>query len=402
MGEETSGAGFSRQERRRASAVAIGAITLEAALVELIAPLLPQIEQRTGAGPGALGSALAAYALPVVILSIPLGAAANRIGRRHFLVGGLALTAVGSLLIGASHSIALLLGGRTLQGLGAVASWIAAMTIVSDLAPPQRRGQALGYALSAVGIGSLAGPLVGGVGSDLIGFEAPFLIVAMIGALLAGAAATVRLPLGSGEAPGGRAVDRLRAALRRAPGLLGATTALVAAGATGLIEIVVPLDSDARFDLSAGAIGLLFTGAIAIEAVLAPLGGRWGDRRGRGGPAAAGLALLAASLLTLATLPGLILTAIALAILGAGLGLTFAAALPWLDEAFGAADRSLAYGALNLVYAAGYLVGPALGGLLYGRSGAALAYLAAAAAVASVAPLILSPRARPNPPPDRP
>ena len=66
-------------------------------------------------------------------------------------------------------------------------------------------------------------------------------------------------------------------------------------------------------------------------------------------------------MLALAVLPGIGGTAVALGIYGAGFSLMMAASVPWLDEAFPGRERGLAYGVLNLVYAAGYAIGPILG-----------------------------------------
>ncbi len=41
----------------------------------------------------------------------------------------------------------------------------------------------------------------------------------------------------------------------------------------------------------------------------------------------------------------------------------FAAAVPWLDDAFGAVARGFGYGFLNLIYSLGYTVGPIVGGV---------------------------------------
>jgi MFS family permease len=151
----------------------------------------------------------------------------------------------------------------------------------------------------------------------------------------------------------------------------------------GLIEVVAPLDLDARLGLSSAAIGLLFAGSIAVDAVFAPIGGRWGDRRGRLGPAIAGLAVSALSALLLAVLPGVVGTAIALAVYGAGFSLAFSAAVPWLDEAYEETQRGLAYGVQSLLYAGGYAIGPVIGGLLLELAGADLAYVLTAVALAA-------------------
>ena len=70
--------------------VAVAAVTIDTALLGLIAPLLPEIEQRTGASEGALGASLAAYAVPIVFLSLALGRLADSLGRRGLLIAGFA------------------------------------------------------------------------------------------------------------------------------------------------------------------------------------------------------------------------------------------------------------------------------------------------------------------------
>ena len=181
-----------RPRRRAIVAIAVGAVTIDSALLGLIAPLLPDIEQRTGAGDAALGLALAAYAVPIALLSLPFGRAADSLGRRTLLVAGLLFVAVGSVLVAISDSIGVLIAARAVQGVGSAASWIAALALVSDTAPPGRRGEALGVALGATDAGSIAGPALGGVTADLLSFEAPFLIFCGLAlALLFAALATL-------------------------------------------------------------------------------------------------------------------------------------------------------------------------------------------------------------------
>jgi MFS family permease len=386
--------------RRRAIVViAVAAVTIDAALLGLIAPLLPAIEERTGAGEGELGVALAAYAIPIALLSLPMGRLADVLGRRVLLVGGLVLIAGGSGLIAASDLLAVLIAARAVQGVGSAASWIAALALVSDTAAPEKRGQALGVALGATGVGSIAGPALGGVAADTLSFEAPFLIACGF-ALVLLVAALVVLPR---EVPRSRpavpALSVIVRSTRSGNGALAAAIILASAGVLGLIEVIAPLDLDARLDLSSAAIGLLFAGSIAVDAVFAPLGGRWGDRRGRSGPAVAGLAVTALSALLLAVLPGVVGTAVALGVYGAGFGLAFSAAVPWLDESFDESERGLAYGVQNLLYAGGYALGPVLGGLLLELADADLAYLLTAVALAAGtgALLVLTRRTRPRP-----
>ena len=51
---------------------------------------------------------------------------------------------------------------------------------------------------------------------------------------------------------------------------------IAGACALGLIEVVAPLDLDSRLGLSSAVIGLLFAWSMAVDAAVAPFGGRWG------------------------------------------------------------------------------------------------------------------------------
>jgi DHA1 family solute carrier family 18 vesicular amine transporter 1/2 len=144
--------------RRAIVAVAVAAVTIDTALLGLIAPLLPDIERRTGASEWALGASFAAYAVPIVLLSLPLGRLADSLGRRVLVIAGLLLAAAGSAVIAASESLSPLMVGRAIQGVGSAASWIAALALVSDLAPPGRRGEAIGFALARPGRARSPGP----------------------------------------------------------------------------------------------------------------------------------------------------------------------------------------------------------------------------------------------------
>src|SRR4029450_3017116 len=108
----------SQWSRRAVIAIAVGAVTVDSALLGLIAPLLPASEDRTGPGAAAPGLALAAYAVPIALLSLPMGRAADSMGRRPLLAGGLLLVAAGSVLIAASDSIRVLLAARAVPGSG--------------------------------------------------------------------------------------------------------------------------------------------------------------------------------------------------------------------------------------------------------------------------------------------
>src|SRR3954454_9550859 len=234
--------GSAPPRRRAIVAIGVGAVTIDSALLGLIAPLLPEIEARTGAGDAALGLALAAYAVAIAVLSLPLGRAADAVGRRALLVAGLLIVAIGSVLVAISDSIGILMAARAVQGVGSAASWISALALVSDTAPPGHRGEALGVALGATSAGSIAGPALGGVTAQLLSFEAPFLILCGLAlALLLWAPAI--LPHGGAQTPS--PVPALPAIIRSNRSGVGAWAATImfgGASSLGLVEVVAPLD----------------------------------------------------------------------------------------------------------------------------------------------------------------
>ena len=180
--------------------------------------------------------------------------------------------------------------------------------------------------------------------ADLLSFEAPFLIFCGL-ALALLFAALAALP--REEPRTASAMPALPAVIRATRSGLGAWAAAIILGGAlllGLVEVVAPLDLDARLGLSSSAIGLLFAASIAVDAAVSPFGGRWGDRRGRRGPAIVGLAATGLSMVALAVLPGVGGTAVALGVYGAGFSLMMVAAVPWLDEAFPGRERGLATG----------------------------------------------------------
>jgi len=377
--------------RRAILAVAISAIALETALLGLIAPLLPEIERRTGAGDAALGLALAAYALPILVISIPTGRLADRIGRRPLLLGGLALTGVGSLLIAFSGSLETLLAGRVVQGIGSTASWVAALALVSDLARPGRKGEAIGFALAANSFGAIGGPALGGILGGEISFEAPFFVVTAFAAAML-AIGTVVLPRATLESRSTLSSGRgVLATLLRPAALVPGLIVVAGASFLGMVDFTVPLDLDRSLGTGATAIGLLFAAAAVLDALASPIAGAAGDRRGRRPIAITGAVVVAISGVLLTTLDGgLAGVGVALIVFGVGQSIVFAAAVPWLDESFGQVDRGLAYGGLNLVFAIGYTVGPLVGGGLLGAASADAVYLLVAGVAGAGAAWLVS------------
>jgi MFS family permease len=90
------------------------------------------------------------------------GQVSNIFGRRMPMLLALALFATGSGIGGGSTSVAMLIAGRTVQGLGTGGIFVMADLIICDLVPLRERAKYMGMVLSTAAVGTAIGPVVGG------------------------------------------------------------------------------------------------------------------------------------------------------------------------------------------------------------------------------------------------
>ena len=98
----------------------------------------------------------------MAVLLIPLGRLADRHGRMHYYLAGVAVFTVGSLSSALSMNAAWLVASRALQGAGAALLVATSAAIVTAVFPPRERGRALGINVMAVYLGLSVGPPLGG------------------------------------------------------------------------------------------------------------------------------------------------------------------------------------------------------------------------------------------------
>jgi MFS family permease len=90
------------------------------------------------------------------------GQLADILGRRIPLITATALFALGSGISGGAHNVAMMIGGRTVQGLGAGGVYVLLDIVCCDLVPLRERGKYLGLMNSWAGVAAGIGPVVGG------------------------------------------------------------------------------------------------------------------------------------------------------------------------------------------------------------------------------------------------
>jgi MFS family permease len=370
---------------RRLLVLVCAVVLVETMLYAALVPLLPGYRHEFDLSKAAAGLLSGAYAAGAVVGALPGGIAAARYGPRRALLIGLAVMSLGSLAFGLAGDAWTLGFSRLAQGVGGSLAWAGALTWLIAGTPRSRRGEMLGTAIGSAIFGALLGPAVGALAHE-VGSRQTFVGLAGLGVVLAIWA--LRTPPAEAEPANARALARAT----RDPEVLGALWLMVMPALVfGILAVLVPLDLDAA-GWSATAIAAAFTGSAAIEMFVAPLIGRFSDRRGRLLPlrAALGAAVLAMAALALADRPVLIVPLLAAAAIA--FGAFWAPAMALLSEG---AERiglaqGLAFGLMNVAWGTGNAVGPSVGGALADAAGDALPYGLMALICASTLVAILS------------
>ena len=365
-------------------------VLLDVALYAAITPLLPQYVDDLGLSKVQAGVLTASYAAGTLLASLPGGYAAARIGPRRTVIGGLALLTVASSVFGFGEHFALLAGARFAQGIASALTWAGAFTWLVAGSPPERRGAVIGTALGAAIGGALLGPPLGALASAA-GTEPVFSALAALALVLAAVASRIADSTVREEV----ALREVAATFTRRP--VSDATVLVAIPSLlfGAVAVLVPLRID---ELGGGAalIAAGFTLGAGLEAVLAPLIGRYTDTAGRLGPYVVGMVACAGAILLLAAAGSQAVVFIAVLGTSLGAGLCFVPATALLSDAADSAGLHQAYAAalLNVAWAAGQVSGSVGAGGTAGAFGNAAPCLAIALLL--VATAIVARRAAPR------
>lgn len=176
-----------------ALAYAMGSRTLFSPLQQLVAADLQLGDLELSLVQGLAAS------VPVALLSMPVGRWVDRANRIRLLMALLGVSVLGTVLTALVQSFWPLFLARMLAGAGASCALPVAISVVADLAPPERRGRALlGLSLgnmtgAALAFG-LAGALLRWHGSGVGAWRSIHLDFAVVGTLVLGMLALLREP----------------------------------------------------------------------------------------------------------------------------------------------------------------------------------------------------------------
>lgn len=360
------------------------------------------------------------YALVLASLMLSAGDVADLVGRRRIFTLGLLAFGGASVICAIAPSVAVLVAGRALQGLGAAAILPTSLAIINHaFADSDERTKAIGFWAALGSLALVAGPLAGGILVDSLGWRSIFwLNVPLVAIAVVLTLALVR----ESSDPSERGLD-VRGQVFAVGLLAGLVFFLIEGGRLGwtvppvVTALVVALVSAAVFIrtelrrrdpmlqlgyfenatfsaanagsglMNLGTLGALFAFSIYLQqdqgespiqaglhilpwtaglAVFAILGGRIAQRLGPRLPAGLGLAATGIAFVVVAILPSQTGAAalIALGFAGIGLGIATPALVSAATEAVPAPRAGMAAAVNNTARQAGGAIGVALIGAI--------------------------------------
>jgi MFS family permease len=267
-------------------AIAAAGVLIAAIDTYVIVLALPAIMSDVGIGIDQLQAAtpiISGFLLGYVVVMPMLGRLSDVYGRRPLLLLCVAVFAAGSLVTASAHDLGSVVAGRALQGLGGGGLVPVTLALVADLWSPDRRGVPLGVIGGVQELGSVLGPLYGGLILTVAGWQTIFWLNLPIAAALGAGLFVAGRRTGSAEVTAAAVSTRAPTPPAQAPTASASTVvrprfdtvsialAVLALGA-GCLAIVAPepLRNDAIIGLAYSALGgLVWLTPLALLAVAA-------------------------------------------------------------------------------------------------------------------------------------
>lgn len=326
-------------------------------------PILPLYLSERGLPPAHVGAVIGVMSLALVVTELTATTATSLVGRRATVLVGLAGSVV---MLGTFPLIASLIGlylNRILLGAVRGMLWPVTFAEVAELAPPEQRAASFATFWLYFGVGTLVGPVLGGILGEKISLTAPFYAAALVSLLTMPFSTVVRPLKDSGPR---NPLTTLALLFRTAPHV-------IRVWAITLCNVIVfsvyvtflPLHAASR-GLSPVPIGLIFTGGAVAFIIGQWLLRRFGDRLSLDRlllPAFLIRGLGVAAVPLLSSFTGLLVVNFVSSIAGAAVPVVLSMRIA---SKTAPAHLVAAMGGFNASADLGFFVGPVVGGLLAG------------------------------------
>ena len=346
----------------------------------IISPVLPLYAQSFGVGTAMIGLTITAFGAARLVMNLPAGFLSERYGRRLLLVGGPAVTALGSLAGGLAPDFGWLIASRFVAGAGSAIYMTGAMILLTDITTDENRGRLMSIFQGSLLAGVSLGPAVGGFVAEGFGLAAPFFLVAALAGVatlwsFARMPETVHLSREQAreaaeqsrdETPPRQTARQSVLSLLARPDflLVSMLTMSIFLTRTGGRLTLLPLLGANRLDMSPGLLGLIFAMMTVLQLIVLVPGGTMIDKLGRK-VLIVPSALVTAVALVLFAMSGQVWMFIMAAVIhGIGTGILGPAPAAYAADIAPPGMRGVTMGLYRTFGDAGFVIGPvALGGL---------------------------------------
>jgi MFS transporter, DHA1 family, tetracycline resistance protein len=344
----------------------------------IVLPLLPQFARQHHAQEWQIGLLMASYSLMQFFFSPVWGRLSDRIGRRPVLLISISGSAVSYLLFAFAPNLTLLFVSRLFAG--AMAANIAtAQAYVADITTEENRTKGMGMVGAAFGLGFVLGPALAGVLSHWarLNGHSPQVVVGIAASMfslvdLLWAAARLRESLtpeirAKAAAAIGTRLERMSAALRNPA--LGLPILLFFLGtvAWSQLEPTLARYVQEHFQFDEARTGYMFAYVGVIVAVVqGGFAGRMARKRGEGRMVLTGALLLTVGLACVPAAKSVTQLYAILAILAVGQAMVVPALQSLVSKAAAAEEQGSTLGVSQGFSSLARVIGPSLGGVLFG------------------------------------
>ncbi|QNE37684.1 MDR family MFS transporter [Leifsonia shinshuensis] len=161
----------------------------------VVSTSLPRIISELGGNQTAFTWVVTSTLLATTVSTPIWGKLADLLNRKILIQLALVLFVLGSALAGFSQNTDMLIGFRVVQGLGAGGLTALSQIIMADIISPRDRGRYMGLFGGIMAVGTVGGPLIGGLLTDSVGWRWNFFVgvpVAIVAIILL--QVTLKLP----------------------------------------------------------------------------------------------------------------------------------------------------------------------------------------------------------------
>lgn len=157
----------------------IGAVT-----VDLSLPSIPQMAIALGTSISVGQQIVGAFMLGIALGQLPAGLMSDRIGRIPVLVTGIVVFIAAGIATSIAANIEMMLLARFVQGLGASVGVVVSRAIVRDISSGVQAARILSVMVMIFTAAPMLAPVIGGYLVAGFGWRAPFVAVAVFGAII--------------------------------------------------------------------------------------------------------------------------------------------------------------------------------------------------------------------------